>query len=106
MKNFIFITSLAFLTACGSTKGSGNVSTRVAPTKTASISWAASTGGAPTGYVVEMSTDNITFSTATTVTGVSASVGGLVAGRTYYLRVKGVNGGGNSLASNVITLHP
>jgi hypothetical protein len=109
MRGIIFIANLALLTACGSTKGSGNISTKVpaaVPTKTASISWTASTGGAPTGYVVEMSTDNITFTTATTVTGVSATVSGLVHGRTYYLRVKGVNGGGNSLASNVITLHP
>jgi hypothetical protein len=106
MRNLTYICSLAFLTACGASKGGGNVSTRVTPTKTASISWAASTGGAPTGYVVEMSTDNVTFSTATTATGLTAAVSGLTAGRTYYVRVKGVNGGGNSIASNVITLHP
>ena len=97
--------AFAFLPACGSKKGSGTASTKVVASKSARLTWAASSGS-PSGYVVEMSTDNSTFTTATTVTGLTALVSGLTPGRTYYFRIKGYNGGGNSTASNVITITP
>src|SRR5207244_1035508 len=55
------------------------------------------------GYDIEESTDNVNFAHVTTAAaGATAlSIGGLQALTTYYLRIRGFNGQGDSAYSNV-----
>jgi hypothetical protein len=58
------------------------------------------------GYYVEQSTDNVTFTQVTTAPAGSTSiaVGGLAPTTTYYFRIRGFNGVGNSPYSNVASV--
>ncbi|MDB5355722.1 MAG: hypothetical protein JWN24_2175 [Phycisphaerales bacterium] len=54
------------------------------------------------GYLIEQSTDNVTFKQITTAPAGARSIaiGGLAAQTTYYFRIRGYNGVGNSAYSN------
>ncbi|MBU6240488.1 MAG: fibronectin type III domain-containing protein, partial [Acidobacteria bacterium] len=75
-----------------------------------SLSWSAptDTGGTTlTGYVVEQSTDGgLNWTTATTVSGTSATITGLANGTAYSLRVRATNSSGNGAASVIVTATP
>jgi large repetitive protein len=60
-----------------------------------------------TGYVVEGSTDNVSWAPATaTITGTTATVSGLTTGAPAYLRVFAVNAAGTSAASTAVSATP
>ena len=69
------------------------------------LSWSApaSDGGAAiTGYKIYQSTDNVSFSEVTTVTGTSHTVTGLANNTTYYFKVAAVNVGSTGSDSNTV----
>lgn len=64
-------------------------------------------GGSPiTSYVVEVSTDQKVWTPGATVLALSATVSGLTAGVTYYVRVKAQNTAGLSDPSNISSAVP
>jgi hypothetical protein len=69
------------------------------------LTWTApSTGGTPSAYKVERSTDSTNWTTASsTVTGTSYTVPGLSASTTYIYRVTATNAGGPGPASATVT---
>jgi hypothetical protein len=67
------------------------------------LTWTASTGG-PSGYLIERSPDNSTWTQVTTTTGgnsVLVTDGGLTPNTTYWYRARAYNANGNSGYSNV-----
>ncbi len=73
------------------------------------LTWTDNAAGNETGFVVQRSTDGVTFAQiGTTAAGVTtyADTAGLVAGATYSYRVAAVNATGTSTPSNVATATP
>ncbi|HEV3237958.1 MAG TPA: fibronectin type III domain-containing protein, partial [Gemmataceae bacterium] len=56
-----------------------------------------------TGYLIEQSTDGVTFTQVTTAPAgaTSLAIGGLASSTLYYFRIRGFNGQGNSQYSNI-----
>jgi hypothetical protein len=76
-----------------------------AGTKQIALTWTASSG-LPVGYQIEQSLDNTTFSQIQqTGLVVTTTVKGLVAGKTYFFRVRSFNLGGESPYSQTVTVN-
>ena len=66
----------------------------------ATVNWSSSTGA--TGYKLERSTDNATWTLVSNQNVLSYPDSGLTAGGNYWYRVKAVNGGGDSVPSPAV----
>ena len=114
MKRSLVLLSFAMLvTACNgpssnvSATNPTNTVTTTPPTRDGAsiikLSWNASTGG-PTGYEVDSSTDGTTFTQIQTVTGTTTQVTGLARGKTYYFRIRAMNGVGDSAFTSKVSV--
>lgn len=86
----------------------GNLTATVNPTQTISLQWTAPTsGGVPTGYVVQIGTSTGASNVSeTTITGTATSfVTPVMQVGTYFIRVRAFNGSGVSIASNEVTVN-
>jgi fibronectin type 3 domain-containing protein len=71
-----------------------SLSTTALSSSTVSLAWDGNGNPSTTVQRVQVSTDNASFATVATVTGLGASYAGLTGGTTYYFRVVAVNGAG------------
>ena len=95
MRATFILVFILYLSGC---LGSATVTTSVSGqiTRSATLSWPTSSG-IITGYKIEQSTNDQTFTQILSVGATnSATVSGLAVGSTYYFRVRAYNAGGNS----------
>jgi hypothetical protein len=80
------------------------LSTTSISSSTIGLAWNPNNDPSGTAFVLEQSTDGVTYTAVSTFTVAGASVGGLVAGGTYYFQVVATNGNGIPAAPSNIAL--